>query len=38
VKHAESAFCLSCGKSLPPGSKFCNECGTKQSREVGNVQ
>ena len=38
VKHAEIAFCISCGKSLPPGSKFCNECGTKQSREVGNVQ
>ena len=38
VKHADTAFCLSCGKSLPLGSKFCNECGTKQSREVGNVQ
>jgi uncharacterized membrane protein YdbT with pleckstrin-like domain len=23
-------FCLSCGKPLPPGSRFCNVCGAEQ--------
>lgn len=23
-------FCINCGKELPPKSKFCNNCGTKQ--------
>ncbi len=32
TKKAEGKnFCIECGSELPSKSKFCNNCGTKQS-------
>jgi len=30
TEKADKQFCISCGKRLPTGSKFCNKCGTEQ--------
>jgi uncharacterized membrane protein YdbT with pleckstrin-like domain len=30
-------FCLSCGKPLPPGSRFCNVCGAEQRTKTLGV-
>ncbi|NLM78987.1 MAG: zinc ribbon domain-containing protein [Ruminococcaceae bacterium] len=26
---AEAKFCISCGRPLPPGARFCTQCGSK---------